>query len=184
MNDWKSVKGKIDSNLRLNFDGEGHPHFNGPFSLDKFAWGRISTGEILKGNLDGDFRHLRLSTAKDDFSVDASINDNDDITLNQFKTNFGQDSTIVMRGTLQSRTEKINCSISGHNIPADLWPPLVEHYPEIQGGLDVEGTIFGTLNSPHSNLNMVFHNLKFLNEGEAWNGSGTIFKWTAVIPAI
>lgn len=173
MNKWRTVGGTVDTQLKLTWGPGNKIQIKGPFELDNFSWGRMKPAGVVKGTLDGDGKHFTLATGDDSVLVDV-VHSKNEINLTTFKLAFGQESSLTAQGTLKTNTGQVNGTLSGKNIPPDVWPPLVERYPDIKGGLDFEGTLFGQQKTLQANLNLIFHDLKFVSDGEPWNGSGLV----------
>lgn len=171
-NGWENVQGVLSTNMNFN------PHLTpsglkGRFELKGFQWGRIRSSQVKIGQIELNSQSLNFQTDDGSLRGGGSFS-SQKADLNDFHFRFGNNSSVSASGLADFQNNKINLTVSGENIPPDLWPPLVAQYPEIQGALDFSGGVSGSVDSPQANLNMSFHKLKFLSGGGEWSGAAQL----------
>ena len=172
LNGWENVRGRFGANLNVK-ELSLSPLVEGTFNLEELNWGRQSLHKFIAGKVRIRNDHLEVKTNEDVLNVDAKFQENG-VDLEKFQIRFGGESEIAINGAFEFDKELVQLTVRGHEIPPDMWPPLVSRYPEISGHLDFEGIVGVRQKVPHAKLDVLFSKLKFVPQGGVWNGTARL----------
>ncbi len=169
-NEWSNVTGVMDSQLQVAFKDDA-PNVVGDVQIERFQWGRYKDDRVVSAKLLIDKHLVRLTADALIFkaSIVKAI-----AHIDEFHLNFGRDSRLAAIGDLDLNGNQINLSVNGQKIPPDLWPPLVERYPEITGAMNIHGTVQGELPNPSAQFDIAFNELRFIPNGGSWSGDAKL----------
>lgn len=171
-NGWRNVNGIFSADLGLTVK-RSIPHLSGDFSLNELKWGRHRKRENITGAVSARPDAMAITTRDESLILNLSINQ-DFLSLNAFKIDFGGDSYLTAQGRKNYKQGHMSFSVTGKKIPPDIWPPLVARYPDINGSLDFSGSVVGSTGNPQFYLDVLINKGQFLNNGNQWNGSTTL----------
>lgn len=165
---WKNVSGSLRSDFLFNTLKEPS-RVRGTFLMQDLQWARHKADRNLKGSFE--FSKNGFSIDSEDGSVQTKGRLLDStVRIHQSQFVFGE-SRVFGSGDWDVKKGTFSFSVRGDNVLPDVWPPMVDRYPDITGLLNFEGWISNAAQeSNQANLDLSFRQLRFRKDGKDWSG--------------
>ena len=169
-NGWSNVSGTVGARFLVR----GSPAIiTGRVDASPIRWGRLkfigTHGATVR------FTRDEVIVRADDGSISATaFRDGPHIQLQTLNLALAGAGNVSASGEVDLKTRALDLDAELDSVSPDVWPPLVERYPDISGSLSARGRVGGTIESPVAGFNLTWNSIQFHKGGAGYDGQGRL----------
>jgi hypothetical protein len=169
-NGWNNVAGTIGARFLVR---GSKPIITGRVDASPVRWGRLRFAGTHAASIR--FTREEFILRADDGSISATAFRNGPlINLQTLNVALAGAGNVSASGDIDLAKRTLDLDADLENVSADVWPPLVNRYPDISGSLSARGRIGGTIEDPTARFALSWTSLRFRAGGDGYDGEGRL----------
>lgn len=87
---------------------------------------------------------------------------------------LGKAGNISVDGDIDTVSRQLDLNVNVSGVSPDVWPPLVDRYPDLSGDVSGKGRINGSMNAPAAHFDVSWTSVRFDPDEDPYDGGGQL----------